>query len=110
MGSKDFRYAAEKLSAARRTLMAPHPRGEAESYAGAFHECMLGLRDHGVGDFDDSARPWYETVVRTMDTKGIHDPDGRGTWVMKAEQLSVDERVDFSSAVDELAYWCSHRA
>jgi hypothetical protein len=109
MASQDFRYLAEKLSAARRNLMAPHPLGEAASFAGAFHECMLGLMDHGPEDFDDTSRPWYETIRRTMDTTGIQPSGERGTWEIKAEGLTVDEKLDFSGAVDELAYWSDDR-
>lgn len=34
-----YSYPAEKLSGARRSLMAPHPGGVAESYVFAFQEC-----------------------------------------------------------------------
>ena len=51
-----FAYPAEKLSAARRILMIPHPRGEAESIANAFHECSLGLHDLKRNELDDKAR------------------------------------------------------
>lgn len=40
-----------------------------------------------------------------MDTKGIDDPNGRGTWYVKAEELSIEEKYEFSSAVDQLASW-----
>lgn len=109
MINNKYRYAAEKLSAARWTLMAPHPQGEASSFAAAFHECMLGLRDLRPEDLDDSARLWLATIERTMDTTGIEDPSGPGTWTIKAERLSVDERLEFSSAVDGLADWLGHR-
>jgi len=107
----DAKYgcAAEKLSAARRILMAPHPRGEAASYADAFHECMLGLKDIDRDDLDDNARTWMATVERTMDTADIDDPSKRGTWIIKAEMLTVDEMTQYSHAVDELAHWFDRR-
>ena len=100
-----FGYAAEKLAAARRGLMAPHPRGEAESYALAFHECMLGLRDLDRSKLSDQARSWVSTIERIMAETGIKDLDKRGTWTIRAEQMTLDERFDFSKAVDELVYW-----
>jgi hypothetical protein len=74
-----YAYGSEKLAAARRGLMAPHPAGEATSYAGAFHECMLGLKDMRDEDLDDSARRWISTIRRISDTAGVDDPTGRGT-------------------------------
>lgn len=38
-----FGYSAEKFSDARRSLMLPHPQGEAQSIADAFFECDSGL-------------------------------------------------------------------
>ena len=104
-----YGYPAEKLSAARHILMAPHPRGEATGYAGAFHECMLGLKDLPPKELDDNARSWVETIERTMDATGIEDRSGRGTWTIKAEGLSIEEKQEFSDAVDQLAHWFDHR-
>jgi hypothetical protein len=86
-------------------LMAPFPKGEAFSFAMAFHECHLGLRDIRSDDLDDSARSWVSTITRLMDTASIDDPHSRGTWLLKAERLSIDEKSEFSQAVDSLADW-----
>ena len=110
MGGRDFHYLAEKLGAARRDFMIPHPRREAESIAAAFHECLLGLMDHKGEDFGDSARRWVQTIQQLMDTSGIQDSGGRGTWAIKAETLTVEEKFDLSLAVDELAYWCDRES
>ena len=107
---RDFHYLAEKLGAARRSLMVPHPKGEAPSIAAALHECMLGLMDHKASDFDDVARPWVETLRQAMDTKGVHDPEGHGTWEIKAQGMSLEDKFDLSRAVDELAYWCERES
>jgi hypothetical protein len=40
MTSAKYRYPAEKLAAARRILMLPHPKGEADSLGVAFLECI----------------------------------------------------------------------
>ena len=99
-------YAAEKFDTARRFLMAPHPEGEAHSYFLAFHECDLGLGCLDVEAIDDkAAQDWIQIVKKTMDTAGIDDPTQRGTWLIKAEQLNIDEKTEFSRAVDELAGW-----
>lgn len=105
MNTAKYRYPAEKLTAARGILMAPHPQGEAKSFSRAFLECDLGLRDMSVDDLDDSARSWVQTIKQTMDTAGIDDPNGCGKWFVKAEQLSIEEKYSYSSAVDELAEW-----
>lgn len=101
----DYMYPAEKLSAARRHLMLPHSQGEAYSIMMAFEECSLGLRDVDRDELDDNARAWVDTIGDLMDTTGIDDPAKRGTWVIKAERLSIDEKISLSSAVDQLAFW-----
>src|SRR5205814_5816866 len=100
-----YRYPAEKLNAARRALMAPHPKGEPDSFAHALHEFDHGLRGLKPDDLDDNARGWVATIRRIMDTTGVHDPQGRGTALVKAETLSIDDKFKFSGAVDELAHW-----
>jgi hypothetical protein len=80
--------------------MLPHPKGEADDIAAAYHECHLGLMRLQPDDFDDDARRSVSTVTMRMDTTGIEDPQGRGTWGIKADKLSVDEKFEFSSAVD----------
>lgn len=106
-----FMYAAEKLDAARRSLMLPHPRGEAQSLANAFHECMLGLGGVRLDDLDENARSWLRTIRETSDTEGIEDPTGqKGTWYIKAERLKDDEKQAFAHAVDELSHWFDRHA
>jgi len=104
-GVMKFMYQAEKLSAAMRSLMLPHPQGEAESIMHAFHNCSLGFHDLHDKDLDDNARSWVATIKELMDTTGIDDPMGRGTWLIKAERLTEDQRCELSNAVDELAHW-----
>ena len=79
--NQKYMYAAEKLGAARRILMLPHPKGEPSSLAGAFHECELGLGKLQGDDFNHTARTWFRTIKSTMDTTGIEDPSGEGTWL-----------------------------
>lgn len=101
-----FAYAAEKFAAARRNLMLPHTQGEAESIKHAFHECDLGLRELDRDALDESASAWVRELEGLMDTSGLTDPTGeRGTWAIKAEQLTVDEKIELSQLVDSLACW-----
>jgi hypothetical protein len=100
-----FNYAAEKFAAARRSLMLPHPRGEAASIADAFHECSLGLEDIEDDWLEEPARDWVNTLNHLMDTEGIEDPKGLGTHQLKAERLTESEMFDLSRVVDELAWW-----
>lgn len=104
-----YKYAAEKLAAARRALMAPHPDGEADSFGHAFLECDFGIRDVQLDKLDDNARTLIATIRRLMDTTGIDDPQDRGTWFLKAERLNVDDKCQFSRAIDELADWFHER-
>lgn len=105
MVSNQWAYPAEKFGTARRTLMVPHPGGEAKSLVAAFHECEHGLRNVSLEALDDDARRWVAIILDTHDTTGIEDPTGDGTWLIKAEGLSVDQVMRFSSAVDGLATW-----
>ncbi|MBK1888460.1 hypothetical protein Undi14_00335 [Undibacterium sp. 14-3-2] len=100
-----FSYQAEKLSVARRNLMLPHPTGEAASIAAAFHECHNAFHNIDREGLDDNSRQWVEKIEGLMGTNGLQDPNGVGTWHIKAEQLSVDEKRELSSAVNELAHW-----
>ena len=99
-----FRYPAEKFAAARRALMLPHPKGEAESIVLAFHECELGLMKLPLDELDQNARSWVQTLRELMSTDVIPATSG-GTWSAKAERLTEDERAMLSEVVDELAHW-----
>lgn len=110
MDHSPYGYAAEKFNAARHNLMLPHPRGEPESIVGSFHECALGLHDIRPEQLDDSARDWVRKLEDLMDDDGISDPRGLGTWQLKAEKLTEDEKFTLSRVVDELAHWFSSRA
>lgn len=104
-----YAYAWEKFSAARRSLMLPHPNGEAHSIADAFHELSLGLRDIQMDDLDAEPRRWVLSLQSLMNTDGIEHRPGVGTWQTKGEMLSVDQRFELSRLVDELACWFRRR-
>lgn len=104
-----FGYQFEKLSNARRALMLPHPQGEAESIASAFHHCLLGFRDLDANALDDDARRCVSKITEFMDTKGIEDTTGRGTWAIKAGRLTSDQKFELTQVIDELAHWFESR-
>jgi hypothetical protein len=100
-----FGYQLEKFSAARSALMLPHPRGESESIASAFHACSLGLHGLELDSLDDNVRDWIRKVEAFMDTAGLSNPDGRGLWVIKADSLTEEQKFELSRVVDELAHY-----
>jgi len=104
-----YSYPAEKFYTARRILMLPHPKGESHDIAGAYHECQLALRDIKPDDLDNDARGWRATLERLMDTTGIQESP-RGTAAVKADQLTDDQKQEFSDAVDSLAYWFDRKS
>ncbi len=100
-----FSYQAEKFSVARSALMLPHPRGEHESIANAFHECSLGLHQFDRSRLSDDANQWVGKLDALMETKGLSDPNGEGLWAVKAKTFTDDEKIELSRLVDELAHW-----
>lgn len=100
-----YSYQAEKLSMARRVLMLPTPGQEAERIAEAFHNCSLAFHRFDDSTLDDNARGWKRVIERTMDTSGIKDESGVGTWSIRAAQLTDDQRRELANAIDELAHW-----
>lgn len=85
--------------------MLPHPKGEAASIAYAFLECSLGISKVEPDDLDDYARDSLGKLKELMDASGLKDPADRGMHTIKAEKLTIEQRRELSSAVDELASW-----
>ena len=95
-----FSYQTEKFSQARSALMAPHTWGEEKSFAEAFDYCTRAFTDFDVTRVkDENASRWIETIKRLKDTTN------EGTWVNRAYAMSLEEKREFSKAVDELADW-----
>ena len=105
---RKYANSAQKLAVARSNLMLPHPDGEANSIMHAFHECSLGLLNLDRNVLDDSVRAWLSRLDELMNTDDIEDPSGRGLWMVKAETLSTEEKIELSNIVDELASWFDH--
>jgi hypothetical protein len=100
-----FGYQAKTFSDARSSLMLPHAKGEADSIANAFHECSLGLNNLSRDSLDDYARGLVLKLEALMDTSGLKDPSGEGLWTVKARRMTVDQKLDLSHVVNELADW-----
>jgi len=95
---------AETFSTARRSLMLPHPRGEQDSIARAFHECRLGLHDLDRNGLDENARGRVKRLEELMATAGFSDAN-RGAEAVEVRELSLQEKFELSRIIDELAYW-----
>ena len=96
---------AETFSAARRLLMLPHPRGEQDSIARAFHECRLGLHDLDRNGLDENARGRVKRLEELMAAAGFSDANRVGAEAVSARELSLEEKFELSRIIDELAYW-----
>lgn len=106
MSGSRFHYQHQKMSQARSALMLAHTSGVAHSIASAFFSCNLALEDLNIDDIEDeSVRIWIATIERMMDTTGIEDPTGEGTYLERARQMTPDDQMAFSKAVDELTDW-----
>ena len=104
-----IQLAAEKLARARRALMLPHCRGEAEDISDAFLYCSQGFDHLGSELLGDSIRSLIAVISEIMDTSGI-DKNGKvGPLVIKAERLTKNQKLELSRAVDELAHTLERR-
>ncbi len=101
-----FTYQSEKLSQAQSALMTPHPMGEEKSFALAFDYCTRAFKDFDVTRvMDENAYGWIETIKRLMDTTNVQDPTSDGKWIQRARAMDLEEKREFSEAVDDLADW-----
>lgn len=98
-----YPYQSERLGSARRYLMLPHVRGEDVAIANSFHECSLAFNGLPLDDLDETLVAKIRALQRYMDTTAVEDPEGEGAWLIKARTLTVDDRLDLSDLVDDLA-------
>ncbi len=86
--------------------MLPHRQGEDASIASAFEFCKRAFHNFDETSIEDEdARGWVEAIKAFMDTTGVDDPSGRGRWLVRAEQLTADQRAELSRALDALGTW-----
>jgi hypothetical protein len=95
----------QHLSAARHALMLPHEQGEAVSIAHAFAACRLALHRFDRSRLDDDARCWVTRLEELMVTTGDSGTKERGSFVAKAQRLTLAEQRELTTIVDELASW-----
>ena len=82
-----------KLSQARSALLAPHPRGEEQSFAEAFRYCAEAFDRFDLDKLDEAEKNLAQTVHRLMDVTGLEDKSGRGAHYERARLMSTDERL-----------------
>jgi len=92
-----FRYAAEKLDAARRTLKR-HPELDDDSIWSALHECWLGLREIRRDDLDALARSWLDGLDAIRGDDELPAPEA-------ISKLDRTERLELYRHVVNLAEW-----
>jgi hypothetical protein len=102
--AKRFGYQMQHLSAARSCLMIPLTTNEENSFANAFNSCFKAFMHFDENQVDDEeAKTHIQIIKRIMDTKGINDPTGEGTSLLRARALTQEEKEQFSASVNELA-------
>lgn len=100
-----FNDQSEKFAAARHALMLPHPKGEEQSIADAFFECSLGLEELNRRTLSVDVLEWITRLENLMNTEGLSDPNKEGLYKVKAKNLTLDEKIELSRIIDELAFW-----
>ncbi|MCF6363075.1 MAG: hypothetical protein L3J88_06975 [Gammaproteobacteria bacterium] len=94
----DYSQQAEKFNDARTCLMLPHPEGEAQSIADAFHDIELGLHEFDIADINEDIASHISLIKQLID----HNRDGK-TYQSIAESLTPHQKLELSRSVRELA-------
>ena len=87
-----FCYPMEKFTMARRSLMLPHPLGEAAAIGSAVRECQLGLQHLQEEELDEDTRARIRRLKEIMDTTRREDAE-----------LDLLQKSELSDLVDGLA-------
>lgn len=85
--------------------MLPHPDGEITSIVDAFNESSHGLHEINTDDLDDEAGESLSRLKELMDTTGLSDPSLGDLHTIKAELLTLDQKVELSREINYLASW-----
>jgi hypothetical protein len=99
-----YDHQAEVLSRARSALMLPHTAGAEDALREAFRECNLAFHKMDESGLDDGALALVAKIKALMYPGGVVDG-----WMDRAPNLSTDQQLDFSRAVDELANWFNRK-
>ena len=104
MTKYSFVNQADRFSRARTELMAPHRHGEEKSFIEARIQCRQAFQDFDETRVEDeSTRGWIETIRRfIVKTNGQGSHEGL---VQCIRDMDLEEKCEFSKAVDELASW-----
>lgn len=107
-------YLWEKFTNARRSLIAPHESGEEMSFQSAFHSCSLGLHNLELSTrkiTDSECLDYLKTVRDVIEVDDLKPEYESELWSVRYNRMTVDQKREFSSAVDWLAdhfteeYW-----
>lgn len=97
-------YQGEKFQQARRNLMLPHTHGEADSVREALREMSLGLYNYNWKSAPESVRFQLNKLESLLSRPGLRSEGSTSLLEINADEMDVDERLQFSIIVDELAY------
>ena len=104
MTKYSFTTQADRLSRARTELMAPHRKGEEQSFIEAVIQCREAFKHFDVTRVEDkSARDNIETIKNFIDN--IDAQDSREGLVQYIRTMDLEEKCKFSKSVDALANW-----
>jgi hypothetical protein len=96
--------AMEHFNKARRTLMAPfHQDDENYGFYHALVSCHTAVDAMKDEPVDLGVEEYLEAVRGALDIDGLEDPDDGGLLMVKARNMTRDEKEKFSHAVDTLA-------
>lgn len=91
-------YNVEHFNNARRALLLPHPEGLNVSIGQAFHEYSIAIDNLDHNLLDDSSRRWVDRLNYYYNNFDLKD------------DLSIDQMVEISSLIDELANWAIRKS
>ena len=105
MTKYDFANQAGRFSRARSELMAPHRNGEEQSFIDAVIQCKEAFKpfDLVTRVENEDARGWLKTIKSFTDN--IDAQDSHEDKVQYIRAMDIEEKSEFSKAVDELASW-----
>lgn len=96
-------YLSEKFNVARSFLMLPHPNGESQSIADAFHECHLAMTGYNGEGLSPDDQADFEKLRELMNTDFVPENPEKGKWFAKAETFTLDQKFEVSRVIDALA-------
>lgn len=97
-------HAMQHWNAARRALMAPfHDDDENYGFYHALAHCDTALSALKEEPSDLDVEEFLAVIRKALDTQGLEDTEGDGLYLVKARDMTRDEKQHFSDAVEHLA-------